>query len=186
MGSTNKTGAGAAMPAEAPPAKGRMYLGIGVFALGWVLALAVVPVVTSSDLSTSVKATLTTLLVVGVPKIFLLVAIAIMGKPGFAFLKQSVMHFFKKYGPPAEVGPWRYRIGLALFFTPFLLGLLLTYIGPVLPGGAEAVPSYEKAADALLVFSLFVLGGDFWDKFRALFIREAKAQFPVRSAAGAE
>jgi len=170
--------------AEAPP-KGRLYFGIGVFVLGWVLALTLVPVVTSSGLSTSVKATLTTLLVVGCPKIFLLAAIAIMGKPGFAYLKSSVLHFFKKFGPPAEVGPWRYRLGLLMFFIPFLLGLLLTYIGPVLPGGAEATASYEKAADALLVLSLFVLGGDFWDKLRALFVREAKAQFPAPRTAGA-
>lgn len=174
-----------AAAAEAAPPKGRIYIGAGVFIFGWVLALTLVPVVNSSEFSTSVKATLNTLLVVGCPKIFLLIAIAIMGKPGFAYLKSSVMHFFKKYGPPAEVGPWRYGIGLAMFFTPFLLGLLLTYIGPVLPGGAEAIPSYEKAADALLVLSLFVLGGDFWDKFRALFMRQAKAQFPVAKVAGA-
>ena len=29
-----------------------------------------------------------------------------------------------------------------------------------------------------LVASILVLGGDFWDKIRALFIREAKVQFP--------
>jgi hypothetical protein len=169
---------------DAPPT-GRLVLGIGVFVLGWVLALTCVPFVTNSDLSTSLKATLTTLLVVAVPKIFLLAAIAIMGKPGFAFLKASIMGFFKKYGPPAQVGPWRYRIGLVMFFFPFMLSLLLTYIGPVLPGGAEATPSYEKLGDALQVLSLFVLGGDFWDKFRAIFVREAKAVFPERKTAGA-
>jgi hypothetical protein len=159
MGPTNKTGTGAALTAEAAPGKGRMYLGIGIFALGWVLALALVPVVNSSGLSTSVKATLNTLLVVACPKIFLVAAIAIMGKAGFAVLKAQVFGFFKKYGPPAEVGPWRYRLGLLMFLLPFLLGLLLTYIGPVLPGGAEATRDYEMATDVLQVLSLFVLGG---------------------------
>jgi hypothetical protein len=28
----------------------------------------------------------------------------------------------------------------------------------------------------------FILGGDFWDKFRALFIYEAKAQIPKRKS----
>ena len=37
----------------------------------------------------------------------------------------------------------------------------------------------SAALDALFVASLFVLGGDFWDKLRALFIRDAKAQFPA-------
>jgi hypothetical protein len=33
-----------------------------------------------------------------------------------------------------------------------------------------------------LLVSLFVLGGDFWDKLRALFIGEAKAVFPKTAA----
>lgn len=185
MSSTNKTAAIDAAPPEAAPAKGRMYVGIAVFALGWVLALTMVPVVNSSGLAASAKATLNTLLVVGCPKIFLIAAIAIMGKPGFALIKTTLFGFFKKFGPPATVGPWRYRLGLAMFLVPFVLGLLLTYIGPVLPGGAEAVRDYEMAGDGLQVLSLFVLGGDFWDKLRALFVPGAKAHFPKESVAGA-
>jgi hypothetical protein len=185
MSSTNKTAALAAAPAAPAPGKGRLYLGIAVFVFGWVLALTLVPVVNATELATSVKATLNTLLVVGCPKIFLVAAIAIMGKPGFALMKSAVFGFFKKFGPPAEVGPWRYRFGLVMFLLPFVLGLLLTYIGPVLPGGAAATGDYEMATDVLQVLSLFVLGGDFWDKLRALFVRDAKAQFPQRSLADA-
>ncbi len=186
MSPTSNTAAIDSVPAVAAPGKGRMYLGIAVFALGWILALALVPVVNGSELSTSVRATLNTLLVVGFPKIFLVAAIAIMGKPGFAIMKSAVFGFFKQFGPPAEVGPWRYRLGLGMFLLPFVLGLLLTYIGPVLPGGAAAIRSYEMATDVLQVLSLFVLGGDFWDKVRALFVRDAKAQFPQQSLAGAQ
>ena len=32
-------------------------------------------------------------------------------------------------------------------------------------------------ADAIFVVNLFVLGGDFWDKLRALFVYDAKAKF---------
>jgi hypothetical protein len=35
--------------------------------------------------------------------------------------------------------------------------------------------------DLMFVASFFVLGGDFWDKLRALFIQGAKAQFPVQA-----
>jgi hypothetical protein len=110
-------------PAAAPGsarAKRRLYIGVGVFAMAWVLSLAAVPLVTLSGLPTSAKATLTGLLVLGGPKIGLLIAIAIMGKPGFAYL--------------------------------------------------------------MMLASLFVLGGDFWDKLRALFIREAKVQFPASAS----
>jgi hypothetical protein len=30
----------------------------------------------------------------------------------------------------------------------------------------------------VLLISLFVLGGDFWDKLRALFVHSARAVFP--------
>jgi len=170
--------------AIAPPT-GRLWAGVAVFAAGWIIGLGLVPFVTSSDLATSVKATLTTLLVVVVPKVFLIGAIAILGKPGFAYLKSVVFGFFKKAAPAAEVGPWRYRLGLVMFLFPFFLGLLLTYIGPVLPGGAEATHRYEKLGDVLQIVSLFVLGGDFWDKLRALFVRDAKAVFPPKPATAA-
>jgi hypothetical protein len=164
----------------APPT-GRLWLGVGVFAFGWILALTIVPFVTGSDLPTSAKATLTTLLVVVCPKILLIAAIAILGKPGFAYLKGVIMAFFRKVGPPAEVGIWRYRIGLVMFFLPFLFTLILTYFGHVLPGGQKASPLYLKGGDAMQVLSLFVLGGDFWDKLRSLFVREAKAVFPEKA-----
>lgn len=170
--------------AVAPPT-GRLWAGVAVFAAGWIIGLGLVPFVTGSDLATSAKATLTTLLVVVVPKLFLVGAIAILGKPGFMHLKSVVFGFFKKAAPPSEVGPWRYRIGLVMFLFPFFLGLLLTYFGPVLPGGAEAQPRYEKMGDMLQILSLFVLGGDFWDKLRALFVRNAKAVFPEKAAASA-
>jgi hypothetical protein len=139
----------------------------------------------NSDYPTSVKATLTTLLVVVCPKIFLIGTIAILGKPGFAYLKGVVMTFFRRIGPPAEVGKWRYRLGLVMFFLPFVTTLLLTYFGPILPGGREASATYLKVGDLIQIISLFVLGGDFWDKLRALFVRDAKAVFPERGTTAA-
>jgi hypothetical protein len=38
---------------------------------------------------------------------------------------------------------------------------------------------FSLAVDLLLLASILVVGGDFWDKIRALFIREAQAQFPA-------
>jgi hypothetical protein len=34
---------------------------------------------------------------------------------------------------------------------------------------------YVIGGDVLLVSSLFVLGGEFWDKLRALFVHDARA-----------
>jgi hypothetical protein len=175
MSSTNMRGAASA-PAPAPPPTGRLYLGIGVFAFGWILALALVPVVNGSDLSTSLKATLNTVLIVGCPKIFLLGAIAIMGKPGFAYLKSIIA---RKLAPPATVSVARYRIGLILLITPILLSSIADYLSlQLLPVRQEHPYLLAMMGDALIVIGLFALGGDFWDKLRALFVRDAKAVFP--------
>jgi hypothetical protein len=38
-------------------------------------------------------------------------------------------------------------------------------------------------ADAAFLASLFLLGGDFWDKLRSLFVREARVTFPAQTDA---
>jgi hypothetical protein len=39
----------------------------------------------------------------------------------------------------------------------------------------------NMTADFLLVITLFILGGEFWEKLRALFIYDAKASIPQKS-----
>ena len=39
------------------------------------------------------------------------------------------------------------------------------------------VPFVKTHVGILIVLSLFVLGGEFWDKIRSLFIHDAKASF---------
>ena len=63
----------------------------------------------------------------------------------------------------------------------FVAALLFSFLEPYVFFRQVAAPPdvrYALAIDLLLLASLFVLGGNFWDKIRALFIREAKAQFP--------
>lgn len=119
------------------------------------------------------KASLTGLLLLGLPKIGLVAAIALMGRPGFAYVKATVFGYLK---PPAEVGPGRYRMGIILFVSVIAYGWLEPYLGSILPG-AEHPRAYALAGDLLLLASLFVLGGDFWDKLRALFVRTATVVF---------
>ena len=87
---------------------------------------------------------------------------------------------FKKHGPPDQVGRTRYHIGLVMFGLPLLFGWLGPYV-------THRIPEYETsrfwislAGDVMFVSSLFVLGGDFWDKLRSLFIHRAKAQIPSK------
>ena len=105
-------------------------------------------------------------------------AIAIMGKSGFNLIIERIFSFLKKHGPPDRVSLTRYRIGLVMFVLPIVFG----WLGPY---GAHQIPGYEAhrftvnvIGDVMLISSLFVLGGDFWDKVRALFIYEAKSHIP--------
>lgn len=102
-------------------------------------------------------------------------AVAIVGKSGYAFIKQKVSGLFKQYGPPDKVSPLRYRIGLFMFFTPLLFGWVSIYAAKFIPGFTQHPIYYALGGDLLLLSSLWVLGGDFWDKIRALFVHDAKA-----------
>lgn len=166
------------LDAPDPAQKKRLIIGVLVWAAGWALGLGLVPLVNGSDLADGLKATINGILLLGFPKLFLVFAVAIMGKPGFAYLKRLIASHFKRFAPPATVSPMRYRIGLIMFVSLIVLGSIGPYIAPdALPTLQENRRAFAMAGDALLVVSLFVLGGDFWDKLRALFIREAKVVF---------
>jgi hypothetical protein len=162
---------------ESPPSKGRLYWGGGIFVAGFLSPL-LVPLVTASSLSTGWKATLSGLLVVGMPEIFMLIAVAILGKPGYNYLKSRIFAFLKRHGPPDTVSRARYRLGLVMFALSLLTGWLLPYISHLIPAYEQSRQLINVAGDLILIASFFVLGGDFWDKVRALFIHGAKAQFP--------
>lgn len=164
-----------------PKQKKRLIMGVGVWVIGVALCLAIIPVVNASGLADGLKASINGILLLGVPKLFLIVAIAIMGKPGFAYLKSLIGSRLRRYAPPATVSPLRYRIGLVMFVALIVLGSLGPYVA------ADALPTLQEnrrlfalAGDVLLLVSLFVLGGDFWDKLRSLFIRESRAVFPEK------
>jgi hypothetical protein len=72
-----------------------------------------------------------------------------------------------------------------MFVLPFVFGYLIFYAPALIPGYHEHRIALNLGADLLLLSSFFVLGGDFWDKFRALFVHDAKASFPAPIAAGA-
>jgi hypothetical protein len=113
-------------------------------------------------------------------KLFLLGSVIILGRAGFNRLKGQVFGALRDYLMPDEVGPWRYRIGLVMFVLPLVFAWKAPYVTELMPIlGRHTI---EKAAitDVMLIASLFVLGGGFWDKIRALFVREATVAFPAR------
>ena len=159
---------------ETSISKGRLYAGGVIFIAGFLSPL-LVPLITMLPLSDGWKAAISGLLLVGVPELAMLIAAAVMGKDGFNYLKQLIFGFLgKHFAPPETVSLVRYRIGLILFSIPLLFGWVVPYLAGHYPVFDEYRMIFAIIGDLLLVSSLFVLGGEFWDKLRALFIHRAK------------
>jgi hypothetical protein len=80
--------------------------------------------------------------------------------------------------PPDEVSRIRYNVGLALFSLPLIFAFLLPYLNLHFHF-LEDIPFYiNLIGDIMFITSVFVLGGNFWDKLRALFIHRAKVILP--------
>ena len=63
-----------------------------------------------------------------------------------------------------------------MFCIPLLFALVSVYAAELIPGFIENPLPYAITGDVMLLLSLFVLGGDFWDKIRALFIYDDKSE----------
>ncbi len=155
---------------QAEPTTRRFVLGACVFVFGMLCPLFV-PLVATSELGAEWKAALSGVLLLGVPEIFILVAVAILGKPGYEAMKHRLLSVLRRVRPVDRVGPVRHRVGVAMFALPALVGWLYPYIVRWLTSLAEYELQLALILDAIFFSSLFVLVGDFWDKLSALFVR---------------
>lgn len=161
-----------------PAADWRLKLGVALFALSVILPVVGIPVVASLDLSTTMTASVSGALLMSGEMLGVL-AVAVMGKPGFLYVKSRFSGFVTQYGPPKEVSRRRYNIGLVLFSVPILFAWLSIYTVDLIPGFADYPLPYAVGGDLMLLVSLFVLGGDFWAKIRALFVYSDKVCSPA-------
>ena len=154
--------------ANEPAVGWRLKLGVALFGLSIVLPVVGVPLIVVMGLSAASVATVSGAIIAGA-ELLGIAAVAIMGKSGFAYIKNRIFGFLKQYGPPAEVSRSRYTIGLVMFVVPIVFGWIAPYATDLIPGYSDNEFTYGIIGDLLLLASLFVLGGDFWDKLRALF-----------------
>lgn len=164
--------------AEIPVLGWPLKLGAGMFVFSILLPFAGVPLVTVLDLSRSLTTSLSGAFLLG-GELLGLMAVAVMGKSGYAYIKKQVFGFLKKFGPPGKVSRLRYTIGLIMLSIPILFGWLSPYIAGQIPGFLPDPVYYALGGDILFVVGLFVCGGDFWDKIRSLFVHDSEARFQV-------
>jgi hypothetical protein len=155
----------------------RFVLGITIFVLGQLTTL-LIPFVTASNLSGELKAVLSGVFFFVTPQIAIVWAISILGKSGYEYLRKLILTKLKKYGPAEVVSPIRYRIGLILFITPLLIGWIEPYIGHLIAKLEINRNVIAITGDIMFISSFLVLGGEFWDKVRSLFVYRAQARFP--------
>jgi hypothetical protein len=163
-----------------PATSWRLKLGIALFGLSIVLPVLGVPLVAILGLPTATGVTISGVMLVSA-EVLGIVAVAVMGKSGYAYIKNNIFGFLKQHEPPAEVSRTRYTIGLVMFSMPLVFGWVAPYATHLFPGYLGNEFTYAIVGDLILLTSLFVLGGDFWDKLRALFIGGAKVVFPKTS-----
>ena len=104
-------------------------------------------------------------------------SIAILGKASYAWINYQMHYFYHKVAKPHQITPLRYNIGIVMFVLPFLPNYMISFMPHLIPISLQTRYIIIIASDFMFLASLFVLGGDFWDKLRALFIYKAKARF---------
>jgi hypothetical protein len=159
--------------------RARLYVGIALLALGVIMPFFGI-LVLRTDWSAAVKAPLVGLLTAGGPEVVAILAAAVLGKKNFEIIKNRVMSALRRLRPTAQVSKLRYTIGLVMFLLPVIPTYVMGYAPQWLPDTSSARLYVNIGADCMFITSLFVLGGDFWDKLTALFVYESRAQFEER------
>ena len=174
------------VPTPVAPPPGRLAAGAAMLVLAIAVKIIGPALIVASGLPASWKTGLSIAIFVIVPKLLLVTIVFLMGKSGFAYLKalcfKYVVHVVAPFAPPRQVSRRRYRIGLVMFVLPVIETWLAPYLEAAFPDLAARRP-IEWIWDVMFVASFFVLGGDFWDKIRALFIYGATVTFPPKRAA---
>jgi hypothetical protein len=146
------------------------------------LSPLLIPLVVNSELDNAWKSLLSGILLVGLPEILMLVSVAILGADGYRFLKAKLWTLLKQTAPSAEVSRPRYLTGLVLFVSPLIFAWLKPYVVDFNPWMQNNRIIFNVIGDFMFVSSLYILGGNFWDKLRALFQYNAKVQFTEQEA----
>jgi len=159
----------------------KFYLGVLLFGLSFLLPLLSFWIA-SLPLPVAVKGTVIGIVTVGGPEVLIVAAVALLGKQAFDLITTKVLTFLGRFAPQGSVSRTRYKLGLVLFILPVIPSYIMSYAPHLLPDESQARLYVSIGSDLMFVVSLFVLGGDFWDKLRSLFVYDARAQFPERSA----
>ncbi len=156
-----------------PEKNWKYYLGLSLFGYSFVPILTV-ELLFFLPLSHAQAASMA-LIYVGSGEVAFFAAIALLGRPFVETLKAKFKAFFirnKPAQPPRPIGKTRHTVGVILFFAsffpyPFVVAALIF----LHPTGRDLnyLVAALLAGDGIFITSLFVLGGEFWERLKRLF-----------------
>lgn len=160
------------MTEPASTANWRLVAGVSVLGLAMVLPLAAlfVPLL---GLPVAQSAVIAGALVAGAPEVLMLLAVALLGRQNFDRIVGAAKRFFHSTFFSTPVSRARYHVGLAICVLSFIPLYVAGYVPSWMPAGHGRI-AILAAADLAFILSFFVMGGEFWEKFRRLFVWEGK------------
>lgn len=149
----------------------RFYAGVLALVLSLVLPVLAL-MVPLLGLSTGASAALIGGLVAGGPEVLILLSAALLGKETLHYFTHRIKQTIWQAAlmPASQT---RYYIGLAIALVSTLPFYLYGYFPSLMP--AEARLYVLAGSDLSFIFSVFLMGGEFWEKLRRMFIWEGKA-----------
>jgi hypothetical protein len=151
----------------------RFYAGMTALVLAVILPLGafIVPML---GLPLAQSALLVGVLVAGGPEVLCIAAVALLGKETFQYLAHHAKLAFRRALVDRPASKARYYVGLAIILLSWLPAYIYAYAPAAMPGGNTRI--YILAAmDLAFVASVFLMGGEFWEKVRRIFVYEGKA-----------
>jgi hypothetical protein len=168
----------AAMPTEddraAPPRKDwRHRLGIGLFIYS-LIPICTIELVALVPLDAAGTVTLGAVYIASGELAFLAAA-ALLGKPFIQSVKDKIKGFFsfsKSPAAPRPIGRFRHGLGVGMLLAslaPYYAAMGILLFSRPQESDARTLLYLLLSGEALFLASLFVLGGEFWERLKRLF-----------------
>ncbi|NGX40159.1 MAG: hypothetical protein KR126chlam1_01504 [Chlamydiae bacterium] len=147
----------------------KYYLGITFLVLSLVLPLCgfLVPFF---DLPIALKGVLIAMLSIGGPEIMVILAAVCLGKKYIVYIKNKIRNFFRLKKPPKPVSKRRYYFGIVVMLCSAIPLYMAAYFPNALPVDETRRFLLTVSGDLTFVLSFFILGANFWEKFKRLFV----------------
>ena len=149
--------------------KVRYYIGLAIFILGFASPLAI-PLVLKTDLSDALKTIISGSLAFGGPEALMILAGVVMGKENLAALKTKIANWIKPLAPPTYVSKSRFYLGITLFTLCLLESVVHVHWDGIVNWYADFALAYMIFWNVLFLVSLYILGGDFFNRLIGLFV----------------